>query len=324
MAVVKRLRLGTRGSQLALWQAHRTADALAAATTTPCEIVRIRTSGDRRGREPLASTSGKADFVKEIEDALLAGTIDVGVHSAKDLAASPPAGLSLGAVLERRDPRDALVLRDAPTGSLEDVLTRLGGTPRIGTGSPRRRAQVLRLVPDARVEPVRGNVDTRLAQLDQGRYDALILAVAGLERLGRDDRVTARLPLDRCIPAPGQGTIALQVRKGSDAVTLVEAVDHPADRLTLEAEWSIVRHLGAGCRTPLGAIAWIDADSGGVPTMVVVAAAYSEDGRTIVDARAEGVPADAARLGRQVADALLAGGAGPLIEPSPTNRAGQV
>ena len=188
-------KLGTRGSQLALYQANTTASLLKTHAGIDCEIVVIKTSGDRLAEAPLSEIGGKRLFVKEIEDCLLAGEIDLAVHSSKDLPAILPPGLTLGAVLPREDPRDAVVL---PAGrhasSVDEVRVLLGSAPKIGTSSVRRIAQLIALFPDARFEPIRGNLDTRLRKLDSGDYDALVLAAAGLRRLQHAHRISTALP----------------------------------------------------------------------------------------------------------------------------------
>ena len=207
------LKLGTRGSQLALFQANTVAALLLSRAGVACEIVVIKTSGDRLAEAPLSDVGGKRLFVKEIEDALLDGRIDLAVHSSKDMPAVLPEGLALGAVLPRADARDALVLpapgplggtrlttdvgrvpRSGPAIPLEEIVRQLGHAPRIGTSSVRRTAQLTRLFPGARFDPIRGNLDTRLRKVDAGEFDALVLAAAGLSRLGHDDRISATLP----------------------------------------------------------------------------------------------------------------------------------
>ena len=213
-------RIGTRGSALALWQANTVKARLEALGVAPCEIVVIKTDGDRLQDAPLSDIGGKRLFVKEIEDALLDGEIDLAVHSAKDMAVVLPAGLHIAGVLPRADPRDAVVLPEArgivgrePAA----VCSRsLGTTPRIGTSSVRRVAQLHRQFPGAEFLPVRGNVDTRLRKLDAGDYDALVLAAAGLHRLDRGGRISGCLPVDACIPAPGQGIVAVECREDAE------------------------------------------------------------------------------------------------------------
>jgi hydroxymethylbilane synthase len=309
------LRIGTRGSELALFQANAVAELLTRHARIASDIVVIKTSGDRLADASLAQIGGKRLFVKEIEDALLAGEIDLAVHSSKDMPALLPSGLRVGAVLQREDPHDALVLPaavPAPAGqarSIQEVVSELGRAPRIGTSSIRRVAQLVRLFPDAQFLPVRGNLGTRLRKLDSGEYDALVLAAAGLRRLGRADRISAMIPADVCVPAPGQGIIAIEIRDDDErAARAVASIDDPEAAAALRAERAVVSRLGGGCQMPIGAVAAI-ADGGLSLRGVVV----SPDGGRIVRASASGSWADAEELGRQVADELLSGGAGDIL-----------
>src|SRR5437762_5414220 len=213
------VRLGTRGSQLALWQARAVADKLSATADLSCEIAVIKTSGDHLQEASLSAAGGKRLFVKEIEDALLKGTIDLAVHSSKDMPAVLPGGLTIAGVLPREEPYDAVVLaasRPNGVGSVEELASLLGQSPSIGTGSVRRIAQLTRLFPKARFTPIRGNVESRLRKLDAGDYDALVLAAAGLRRLGLESRISLTLPSRACVPAPGQGIVAVEIREGDD------------------------------------------------------------------------------------------------------------
>ncbi len=306
-----RLRIGTRGSELALFQANAVAELLARRTGASCDIVVIRTSGDRLADASLAQIGGKRLFVKEIEDALAAGDIDLAVHSSKDMPAVLPGGLQIGAVLAREDPHDAVVL-PAPAGqslSIHEVVSELGHAPRIGTSSVRRVAQLIRVFPGATFLPVRGNLGTRLRKLDAGEYDALVLAAAGLRRLGRDDRITATIPADACVPAPGQGIIAVEVRDTDErAGRLLAVIDDADAAAALRSERAVVTRLGGGCQMPIGALADI-ADVGLSVRGVVV----SPDGQRLVRASASGSRDDAEALGRSVADQLLQAGAGDIL-----------
>src|SRR5687768_4773142 len=211
---MSRLKLGTRGSQLALYQARAVAALLLERAAVMCDIVVIKTSGDQLAEAPLSEIGGKRLFVKEIEEALAAGDIDLAVHSSKDMPVVLPEGLEIGAVLAREDPRDAVVLPNTSgeSMSVDEIARVLGRAPRIGTSSVRRSAQLARLFPGARFGPIRGKRDTRLRKLDEGRHAALVLAAAGLRRLDRGDRISSALPVDACVPAPGQGIIAIEVR----------------------------------------------------------------------------------------------------------------
>src|SRR3954467_4225228 len=208
------LKIGTRGSELARWQANTVAALLRDAAGIEAEVVIIKTTGDRLSEATLSQIGGKRLFVKEIEDALASGHVDVAVHSSKDMPAVLPDGLTIGAVLPREDARDAVVLPrlvDAPL-SLEEIVRELGREPRIGTSSVRRVAQLTRLFPGARFIPIRGNVDTRLRKLDSGEYDAIVLAQAGLSRLGLAERIAYVLPPSLMLPAVGQGALGLETR----------------------------------------------------------------------------------------------------------------
>ncbi|HWK09266.1 MAG TPA: hydroxymethylbilane synthase [Vicinamibacterales bacterium] len=305
-----RLRLGTRGSQLALWQAQAVATLLER-RGHPVEIVVIRTSGDRLHEAALAEVGGKGLFVREIEDALFGGEVDVAVHSAKDMPAVLPEASAIAAVLPREDPRDALALPHAPAaGNIGEAVGRIGDSPTIGTSSVRRIAQLSMLLPRARFEPVRGNVDTRLAKLDAGGFDALVLAAAGMKRLGLAGRITAAIPLADCIPAPGQGIVAVEVRADDERTqSAVEAINDGATAAALEAERAVVAALGGGCQLPLGAIAVRDGAE--LELRAIVA---SIDGRRSVKQSARGPAAEPRDLGRRVADALARGGATAILD----------
>ena len=311
--LVPALKIGTRGSQLALFQAHAVAELLRTRAGIDCDITVIKTSGDRLAEVPLSEIGGKRLFVKEIEDALLAGTIDLAVHSSKDMPAIPPPGLILGAVLPREDARDAVVL---PSGAelqapaaLEDMVRHLGRAPRIGTSSVRRVAQLTRLFPGARFEPIRGNLGTRLQKLDAGTFDAVVLAAAGLIRLGYGSRLSAALPTDACVPAPGQGIIAVEVR--GDDIATGDAVGKIADRIAsaaLTAERVVVTRLGGGCQMPIGAYA---VASRGELTLTAVV--LSLDGTRTARTDVHGPATEATLVGTRAADELLKQGAADIL-----------
>ena len=331
------LTLGTRGSQLALFQAHAVASLLQSRAGVACEIVVIRTSGDRLAEAPLSEVGGKRLFVKEIEDALLEGRIDLAVHSSKDMPAVLPAGLMLGAVLPRADARDAVVLpivagalrgtrptseegtrgtseyvgrvpRSGPA-ELEEIVRRLGPSPRIGTSSVRRTAQLARVFPGARFAPIRGNLDTRLRKVDAGEFDALVLAAAGLIRLGHERRISVALPPDACVPAPGQGIIAVEVREDDGKTTsVVKQINDPVALSALTAERAVVTRLGGGCQMPIGAYASESAEG-----LTLTAIVISVDGSKTARADAHGPLGDAALVGTRAAEELLARGAGEIL-----------
>jgi hydroxymethylbilane synthase len=308
---VQTLRLGTRGSQLALYQAHTVAALLLERAGIRCEVVTIKTSGDRLADATLSQIGGKRLFVKEIEDALLDGSVDIAVHSSKDMPAVLPEGLVVGAVLPREDPRDAIVL---PAGTrspltVEEVVATLGPAPRIGTSSVRRSAQLTGLFPGAAFLPIRGNLDTRLRKVDAREFDAIVLAAAGLRRLQQADRITAVLPATACIPAPGQGIIAIEIRSGDEAVqAALRAVDDLPARVALDAERSVVRELGGGCQMPIGAFATLSGD-----TVEITAVVLSLDGAQVVRAAATGSASAADEVGRTAASELLRKGAADVL-----------
>ncbi len=293
------LRLGTRGSALALAQAELVAQALRARGIS-VEIVTVRTAGDR-DRSPGALRRGIGIFVKELEQALLWGRIDLAVHSAKDLPTAETEGVSVAAYLPRGDPRDALVSRTG--GEVAD----LPPGARVGTDSPRRAAFLLALRPDLRIVGLRGNVDTRLRRLDAGALDAVVVAAAGLQRLGLAGRITAVLSPQVMLPAVGQGAVAVQVRKGGPAASLAASLDHLPTRVELTAERAFLRAVGGGCRAPIAALARVD---GG--RLVLEGAVVSPDGRSMVRDRTEGTPEAAEEVGAALGARLLARGAAAL------------
>jgi hydroxymethylbilane synthase len=311
------LRLGTRGSQLALWQANTVAARIAAAGGPACRIVVIKTDGDRLQERPLSEIGGKGVFVKEIEDALLGGAIDLAVHSSKDMSAVIPPGLVIGGVLPRENPLDAVVLPDGDQvkgslalQSIDDLVKTLGSSPSIGTGSVRRIAQLTRLFPRARFAGIRGNLDTRLRKLDEGAHDALVLAAAGLTRLGFASRISLALPEKSCVPAPGQGIVAIEIRAGDTRVAdAVARISDSAASDALTAERALVEALGGGCQTPVGALATVvDNDELELDAVVV-----SLDGGRLVRGQARSARAGAAALGARVGAQLIADGASEIL-----------
>ena len=305
--------IGTRGSQLALWQANTVARRIADAGGPACRVAVIKTSGDRLQEAPLSEVGGKRLFVKEIEDALVRGDVDLAVHSAKDMPAILPDGLLIGGVLPREDPLDAVVLprgRTMDARSIDELVAELGHSPAIGTVSVRRVAQLMRLMPGARFAPIRGNLDTRLRKLDEGEHDALVLAAAGLRRLGFASRISFALPVTACVPAPGQGIVAIEVRENdSKTRAIVSTIDDPAARAALDAERSVIEALGGGCQTPIGAFASVEEPD----SLELVAAVVAPDGGRIVRAHARGRRSDAVGLGRRVAAELTEGGADEIL-----------
>jgi hydroxymethylbilane synthase len=344
---VTELRLGTRGSQLALWQANAVAARIADAGGPPCRLVTIKTSGDRLQDAPLSEVGGKRLFVKEIEDALLRGDIDLAVHSSKDMPAVLPDGLAIAGVLPREDPFDAVVLpvrlkADTTYGSdqaeppdvvsgfsrtgdddpqlvsglsrtvttIDDLVAALGRSPTIGTSSVRRIAQLSRVFPGARFAAIRGNLDTRLRKLDEGAHDALVLAAAGLRRLGFASRISLALPPAACVPAPGQGIVAIEIRSDDEATRReIARIDDPDAADALTAERAVVEGLGGGCQTPVGALAAIVEDD----VLDLMAVVVALDGSRAVRRQARGPRQDAASLGARVAADLIACGADDIL-----------
>ena len=285
------VRIGTRGSRLALWQAGAVRDALALAHRLDpenFEIVRISTSGDRIQDRALLEAGGKGLFTKEIEEALLAGAIDLAVHSAKDMQTFLPRGLAIGAYLEREDVRDALIARNAE--SLEDLRPEAV----LGTASLRREALVRRARPDLRIVLLRGNVPTRLKRVEAGEFDATLLAAAGLKRLDLDNHITAFLPLDAFPPACGQGAVAVECRENDAAVRdLLAPIDHRDTGAAVTCERAFLGSLDGSCRTPIAGYA---TTSGGA--LRFTGLLLSPDGTRSYEASLTGDVVDAAEIGR--------------------------
>jgi len=298
------LRIGTRGSPLALWQANHVADLLRPlAAPRPVELVRIQTTGDRVQDRPLAQIGGDGLFTKEIQQALLSGTADVAVHSLKDLPTLPVERLVLAAVPPRGPTGDAFVSNrhrrfdDLPPGAV------------VATSSLRRRAQVLHRRPDLQLVNIRGNVGTRLRKLDEGGYDGLILARAGLERLGLGDRVREVLDAAWMLPAVGQGALGLECRtEDTETRRLLAGLDDAATRQAVLAERALLRGLGGGCQVPIGAAATVTGDR-----LTLRGAVLPPDGSRRVAEQVEGDAAEAEELGVRLAERLLALGARELL-----------
>jgi hydroxymethylbilane synthase len=295
-----KIRIGSRGSALARWQAEHVR-VLLAGLGHDVSIEIITTTGDRLQDRRLETVGGKGAFLKEIEEAMLAREVDLAVHSLKDVPTALPEGLGLVAVLERADPRDAWIARG---GEGADALP-AGG--RVGTTSLRRRCQLLARRPDLVVEDLRGNVDTRLRRLREGAFDAIMLAMAGLVRLGRAEEVTHPLPVTEFVPAPGQGVIGLECRLDDAAMReAVGALHHEATHRAVRAERGFLAALGGGCNVPLGAHA--APSSGGLRLVAFVS---DVDGRRMLRAEASGEDPEA--IAGQVADELLSRGAADLM-----------
>jgi hydroxymethylbilane synthase len=290
--------IGSRGSKLALWQAEHIAAALKALDTeTRIEV--IKTTGDKIQDVPLAQMGGKALFTKEIDEALLSGAIDLAVHSMKDVPTGLPAGLTIAAIPEREEPRDAMIgcsLADLKDGSS------------IGTSSLRRQAQLLAYRQQLEIHVLRGNVDTRLRKLDEGQYDAIVLAAAGLRRLGWQDRIRELIPVEIMCPAVGQGALAIETRDdGGAAHELVRKLDHPDTRIAVTAERAMLEKLGGGCQVPIGGYAFLE--KGVIQMRAIVA---SPDGKRVVRAELSGV--DPMRTGASLGRNLLEKGAEEILK----------
>jgi len=299
------LRIATRKSQLALWQAEHVAALLRDAHPgLDVELVPISTKGDRILDRSLAAIGGKGLFIRELEIALQEQRADIAVHSMKDLPGDLPDGLIIAAVLERADARDALLTAKA---------TRLADLPRgarVGTSSLRRQAQLLAARPDLRIEALRGNVDTRLRRLDTGEMDAIVLACAGLIRLGLESRITARLDPKISLPAVAQGVIGIECR-GADARTLrlVSVLNHQVTRIAMDAERAFARRLGGSCQSPIAAHAELEGKFLMLDGMVA-----EPDGSRLLRDTLSGSVDDPAAVGSLLAERILAAGAGPLLE----------
>ncbi len=299
----QKLTIGSRGSKLALWQTNHIADELRSRFDLDIEIKIIKTQGDKILDAPLAKIGGKGLFVKEIENALSAGEIDLAVHSMKDVPTDLPAGLAIKAMTVRADPRDVLIsktnagLMELPEGAV------------IGTSSLRRQSQLLNLRPDFRLTDVRGNLDTRLRKMEEGQFDAMILAAAGLDRLGFSDVITERIPSETMISAVGQGSIGIEVRE-DDRTTIdyISALNHPETFAAITAERALLAQLQGGCQVPIGAFGRVaDAE------LVVDAVVGTLDGSRLFKDSISGPPADAADLGYRLAVRLADAGADEVL-----------
>ena len=302
--------IGSRGSKLALWQAEQAkARLLALNPEIDVRVEIIKTTGDVK-TDPLSVIGGKGVFTKELEDALFDGRIDLAVHSLKDLPTLLPDGLTISAICERDDPRDALVVRDdlkARGGSIINLPEKAV----VGTSSQRRVAQLKSLRADVVVKDVRGNVDTRLRKLDEGQYDALILACAGLRRLELEHRIGAAISAEEMVPAVGQGAIAIETR-ADDAFTIeiTSALNHEQTRLCCLAERAFLRSLGGGCQFPIAAHAIIDEE-----TLKLDGLVSTPDGAKMLREQLSGSPDDAEAIGSSLAAQLIERGANSLLNP---------
>jgi hydroxymethylbilane synthase len=306
--MTRALVIGSRGSKLALWQAEHARDRLRLLNPTlDIRIEIIKTTGDVKS-DPLSVIGGKGVFTKELEDALLDGRIDLAVHSLKDLPTILPSGLSISAICEREDARDALVLRSDLR--IEDSsLLNLPQHAVVGTSSQRRLAQLKALRGDVVVKDLRGNVDTRIRKLDEGQYDAVILASAGLVRLGLRDRIAARIAIGEILPAVGQGAIGIETRSDDEfAVEMTARLDHRETRLACLAERAFLRGLGGGCQLPIAAHAVIDGEQ-----LMIDGLVARPDGSEILRDSLSGSINQAEDIGSELAARLIERGADKLL-----------
>jgi hydroxymethylbilane synthase len=308
---VNRLRIGTRGSALALWQANFVAERLKHIAGVASEIVRIRTSGDHLQNASLAKSLteysaenvAKGIFIKELEDALLAGSIDLAVHSMKDVPTETPAGLAFPAITQREDPRDCLISRGGRT------MKTLPYGARVGTSSLRRQAQLRHRRPDLEIADLRGNVDTRVKKLESGEFDAIVLAMAGVNRLGFAGKITQVLEEEMMLPAVGQGALGVETRADdAETASIAAKLDHAETRACVVAERAVLRKLQGGCQIPLGALAHIRGD-----LLHLEAAVFSAQGSEHVQSSEEGPVSQAAAIGERLGAALLEAGAENIL-----------
>lgn len=300
---MKTLRIGTRGSALALWQANHISARLEELHGIKSELVRIRTSGDHFQTAAVAQMGTKGVFIKELEDALLAGTIDLAVHSMKDVPTETPKGLTFPAITKREDVRDCLISHGGLT------LQKLPAGARVGTSSLRRQAQLRAYRADLETAELRGNVDTRLNKVAAGDYDAIILAKAGVDRLGLSEKITEVLHTSIMLPAVGQGALGIETREDDGETSkLAAALDDEDARACVTAERALLRELEGGCQVPLGA--WARLGAGG---LLLEACVLSPDGKESLRRELDGAPEDADEIGRELGHILLEAGAGRIL-----------
>jgi hydroxymethylbilane synthase len=300
---VKPLRIGTRGSKLALWQANYIRERVERDRGVSTEIVIIKTSGDKFASAAVAAIGGKGIFIKEIEEALLSGSVDLAVHSMKDVPTQTPLGLVFAAITEREDPRDCLVSHRGET------LEKLPRNACIGTSSLRRQSQLRHFRADLGVADLRGNVDTRLRKVDEGGFDAIVVAKAGLDRLGFGEKITEVISPEIILPAVGQGALAIETREDSASlIEMLAAFDHPPTRAATTAERALLAELEGGCQVPLGA--WARMENG---SLQIEARVLAADGSECIERRANGSADDAEEIGRRLARELLDAGADRLL-----------
>jgi len=318
---LKTIKLGTRGSQLALWQANWVKSEIEKRTPgLEVEIVKIKTTGDKILDVPLAKVGGKGLFVKEIEEALLDKRIDLAVHSMKDVPTDFPKGLHLAAITEREDPRDALIISQKSKVKSQKFKDLHQGAI-VGTSSLRRSSQILNIRPDLKISQLRGNLNTRLKKLDEGQFDAIILAAAGVKRLGWADRITEYLPPDVSLPAIGQGALGIETRIDDQEINkLVLFFDHPATSIAVRAERALLKRLEGGCQVPIAAHGTVVADSSASlntpinEQLHLIGLVASTDGKKVIKDSVSGPTDKAEALGIELAEKLLKMGAWDILK----------
>jgi hydroxymethylbilane synthase len=297
--------IGSRGSKLALWQSNHIAEQIKQHyPEMETEIRVIKTQGDKILDVPLAQVGGKGLFVKELEEALLSETIDLAVHSMKDVPTALPTGLVIGAITERKDPRDVVITADGRK------LNDLPSDALIGTSSLRRIAQIHQLYPSFQTKDLRGNLDTRLRKLSEGLYEAVILAAAGVCRLGLDNKIAEYLSCERFLPAVGQGALGIEIRQSdTEAGMLLREINHPPTAFAVQAERAFLAKLEGGCQIPIGAFGTVSENS----RLTLTGMVSSLDGASFLRDRIEGKTADAEAMGRELGDVLLGRGADKIL-----------
>ncbi|GJM15924.1 MAG: porphobilinogen deaminase [Thermodesulfobacteriota bacterium] len=299
-------RIGTRGSKLALWQANHVRNLLSASNPElEIEIQIIKTTGDAILNSPLSEIGGKGVFVKEIEEALLSENVDIAVHSMKDVPTVLPAGLIIGAVVERHDPRDAFISNTGQT------LAKLSKGSRIGTGSLRRASQLLHHYPSIKIVSIRGNVDTRIRKLkEDGEFDAIVLAVAGLERMGLGEEITEIISTDIMLPAPGQGIVAIECREGDEeTANILRAINHTETEIAAISERAFLYRLGGDCNVPVGCNAILSGNTINLSGII-----SSPEGKLLIKKDASDSIQHAGQLGEQLAEMILEAGGNEILE----------
>jgi len=314
--------IATRGSKLALWQAEWIKSQLKAGTPgLKVELKKIKTTGDKILDVPLAKVGGKGLFVKEIEEALLQKSADLAVHSMKDVPTELPEELYIAAICAREDPRDAFITRSQKSVVGSQKFKDLPRGATVGTSSLRRICQLLKIRPDIKIVQLRGNLDTRLRKLDEGQFDAIILAAAGVKRLGLQKRITEILPLEISLPAIGQGAIGIECRRDDEFInSILEKLNHRATSICVKAERSFLKKLEGGCQVPIGAYAELEDRTQGTEQrqkkseiLVIRGLVGSLDGKTLIEGSKKGKPENAESLGTALAEDLLSKGAGEIL-----------